>query len=191
MRHCPLPTGDRQLMRFLIPGNLCDPTFFGFKLAIHPTTAITSAKVATFQSETLLEMFELWPRIGWAFWSLSGHEQAVLQQRLAVLGRCNSYERTAHLIWELWCRLDHAGYVSGRTFHFPISPELLADVLSLNLVNTIRALDRLAAEGYVEFPSGKLSIPNPERLQMLAMASGGPVVSDDLSEELKVRVTAG
>ena len=142
-----LSTGRRQILSFVLPGD-----FVGFfstarRTAVTTVTLQTSARVAQFPKSDLLSLYESHPRLASA---LSWHYM-ILAEQVVRLGRRNAYQRTAHLLLELWQRLRIVGVINGDSFPFPFSQEDLADALGLSVVHTNRVLNQLRREGLLEF----------------------------------------
>ena len=52
-----LPDGRRQIVSYLIPGDLCDPRLLLLPTAAHTVSTLTAANVAWYSRETLLALF--------------------------------------------------------------------------------------------------------------------------------------
>lgn len=164
MRCRVLADGRRQIIRFLLPGDLCDPMFFVPRHTIHAIETITPAVITTFTSRSALALFERWPRIAAGFWFLAGQDQAELQDRITALGRCSAYERMADLIWQLWRRLEIAGLTVENRARFPLTQALLGDALGLSVVHVNRTLRAMREDGLIEIRDETLLLRNIDAL---------------------------
>ena len=55
----------------------------------------------------------------------------------------------AHLICELFLRLETVGLVRGNSFDFPLTQADIADMIGLSLVHTNRTIQELRSSGLV------------------------------------------
>ncbi|WP_157986085.1 Crp/Fnr family transcriptional regulator, partial [Teichococcus vastitatis] len=104
MRYRNLPDGRRQIMTFLIPGDLCDMHVFLLKEMDHSIGTITPVRVAPISRESIMGMFATHPRISAALWWSSLQEEAMLRERIVSLGRRDARGRVAYLLCELLWR---------------------------------------------------------------------------------------
>src|SRR5262245_18986461 len=53
-----LPDGRRQIVSYLIPGDLCDPRLLLLPTAAHTVSTLTAANIVLFSRETLLALVD-------------------------------------------------------------------------------------------------------------------------------------
>lgn len=83
--------------------------------------------------------------------------------RAAVrLGCLTAYEKTANLLLEI---VERAGPPRDGSIDFPLTQELLADLLGLSQVHVNRTLQQLRRDGLIELQGGRLTILQRARLQ--------------------------
>ena len=168
-RYKVLPDGRRQIIAFLLPGDLCDLHVFLLREMDHSIGTITASRVATISRESVLEITSQRPQLTRALWWGTLVDEAILREWIVALGRRTAYERIAHLICELYLRLKLVGAANGESFELPITQTELADTMGLSLVHVNRVLQRLRGEGVVEFQSRTVTIRNAERLKEIAL----------------------
>lgn len=78
------------------------------------------------------------------------------------LGTLTAYEKTANLLLEIAIR---AGMTEGGTIDFPLTQELLADLLGLSQVHVNRTLQQLRRDRLIELQGGRLTILQPTVLR--------------------------
>jgi CRP-like cAMP-binding protein len=93
---------------------------------------------------------------------------AVHRQWLAMTGRASAYARFAHLLCELFLRLQAVQQTHGNGFELPFTQPELGDVLGLSTVHVNRTLQELRGEGLVTWRGTKVEILDWERLQEAA-----------------------
>ncbi len=101
------------------------------------------------------------------------HHLAWLQQTYALnqivrLAGRNGYQRVAHLIVELYTRMEEVGLIRNGTFAMPLAQQTVADVLGLSKVHLNRVARQLKREGLADFRRGALCVPDLPRLADIA-----------------------
>lgn len=156
-RHRTLADGRRQIMSFLIPGDLCD--LQGVFLSMDTNvTALTGGEIGLIPHGKLAEAMEAHPRVGRAFWRSSLIEAAIFREWMVGMGRRTAYARIAHLFCEMIMRMRGAKLVDRDHCHFPITQQHLSDSLGLSAVHTNRTLQALRGEGLITFQGGELTV---------------------------------
>ena len=163
-----LPDGGRQIMAYLLPGDLCDVYAFILKQTDHSVGILSDAKVAIFDKDQLLGVMWESHRISAALWWSTLVDEAVLRQWIVNVGQRQAYERVAHLFCELWLRLKMIGRTNGNEFYLPVTQAQLGDTIGLTPVHVNRTLQRMRTEKLIELESRRLKICDVEQLQEIA-----------------------
>jgi CRP-like cAMP-binding protein len=159
-----LPDGGRQIMAYLLPGDLCDIHIFVLKRMDHCMGLLSDAKVALIPEQAMLDLLDTYPRIARAlFWSTLTDE-ATLREWLVNTLRRDPYERVAHLLCELWTRMRTVGLIEGSAFDLPLTQTELADTMGVNSVTVNRVLQRLRADDLITLKGGRLTVLDIDRL---------------------------
>ena len=162
-----LRDGSRQITGLLLPGD-CFHHETGPAQAPEGIVALSRCTVA-FVPHSELE--DLKTRTNWvaqAFQRYGAFQRATLMSAIVNIGRRDALERMAYLICEVCQRLEAVGLGDGGKFHFPLTQEDLADVLSLTPVHTNRKLQQLRQEKYIDFRSKELKVLDRRGLESLA-----------------------
>ncbi|MBZ6378641.1 MULTISPECIES: Crp/Fnr family transcriptional regulator [Pacificimonas] len=149
-RYRVLKDGRRQILTFLIPGDLCDLHVFLLKEMDHGIAAVTNTRVRALTRDRAMAMNFQHPRIAAAFWWSTLQEEAILRERIVALGRRSARERIAYLFCELYWRFEAVDLVTDHHFSLPLTQSELADALGLTPVHVNRTLRKLVAEGLIE-----------------------------------------
>jgi CRP-like cAMP-binding protein len=168
IRYRALPNGGRQIMTFLIPGDLCDMHVFLLKAMDHSIGTITSVRIARISRESMMDLFARRPRISAALWWSSQQEEAMLRERIVSLGRRDARGRIAYFLCELLWRHAAIGLANGDTFRLPLTQIELADTLGLTPVHVNRVLKEFRAAGLITIEHKVLSMLDVEGLQSRA-----------------------
>ncbi|MBK1698668.1 Crp/Fnr family transcriptional regulator [Rhodovibrio salinarum] len=146
-RYKTLSDGRRQVLSFLIPGDVVG-LFGGISPpAVSAVTALSELEVVPFRPTDVFAVAVRSPRLTAAMiWVVMG-EQEVLAEHMVSLGRRSARERVAHLFLELRARLQMRGLADATHLNVPLTQNVIADTLGLSVVHVNRTLRQLAAEG--------------------------------------------
>jgi CRP-like cAMP-binding protein len=168
IRYRSLADGGRQIMTFLIPGDLCDVHAFLLKAMDHSVATITSVRIARIAREDMLDLFSRRPRISAALWWSSLQEEAILRERIVSLGRRDARGRIAYILCELLWRHAAVGLTNGGTFRLPLTQTELGDTLGLTPVHVNRILKEFRERGLITMERKMLNLLDIEGLQEIA-----------------------
>ena len=167
-RYKTLSDGRRQILNFLLPGDLVGLQQEFGEVSSHGIEALTDCSLCVFQNDSLWALFREHPRLGYDITWLSAHEEGHVDDNLLTAGRRNATERVAMLLMHLYRRLDRIGLVEEGAVGFPLNQQHIADALGLSLVHTNKTLRRLAQLGLHELKNGRLRLLNTRALARIA-----------------------
>ena len=168
-RYKMLPDGQRQIMAYFVPGDLCDQRIFILKRMDHCIGTITPSTVAIIAAETMIDLTDRYPRIARALWWSTLVDEAITREWTVNLGQRDAFERVGHLICETFVRLRAVGLTEGTSFDFPVTQGEVADTTGLTPVHTNRMLQALRAEGLIILKGHRLTILDLDRLVSLSL----------------------
>lgn len=85
-------------------------------------------------------------------------EQAYALNHLIRLGQQSAYERVAHLVRELFVRLNDVGLADRNRFSMPLRQQIIADALGLSCVHFNRVARRMRKDGLIDFVRGAVHV---------------------------------
>lgn len=159
-RYKQLPDGRRQILSFVLPGELSDPNVFILREMDHSIGAITPVRYGEISATDFEELMAGSPRLTQALWWNELVNVAVAREWIANVGQRTAYERIAHLLCELFLRLRQAGLTEGDGCIFPLTQADLAEATGLTPVHVNRTLQDLRAAGLLELRGRRLTIPD-------------------------------
>jgi CRP-like cAMP-binding protein len=167
-RYKTLSDGRRQILNFLLPGDLVGLQQEFGEVSMHGIDALTDCSLCVFPNDSLWALFREHPRLGYDITWLSAHEEGHVDDNLLTTGRRNATERVAMLLMHLYRRLERIGLVEDGTVAFPLNQQHIADALGLSLVHTNKTLRRLSVLGLHELKNGRLRLLNTRALARIA-----------------------
>jgi CRP-like cAMP-binding protein len=168
-----LPDGRRQILNFLLPGDLLGLQAAMFDRSQHGIEALTDVELCLLPRRKVWELFGQMPALAFDVTWLGAREESHVDENLLSVGRRSALERIAALIVGLFKRADALALVTDRTFTFPLSQQHIADALGLSLVHTNKTLARLRRMGMFTQSNGSLTLMNPWVLEPVAQYFDG------------------
>lgn len=168
-RYKHLDNGSRQIMAYLIPGDLCDIRIFLFEEMDHSIGLLSDAQVVKIPAVEILELMDRFPRIERAMMWATLVDEATLREWLLNVGQRDALQRLAHLFCELCVRLSVVKLVDdNESFAMPLTQAELADTTGMTTVHVNRSLQRLRKDGLIVLKDGNLTILDFKRLAELS-----------------------
>ncbi len=163
-----LPSGSRQIMAFMMPGDACDLHIKLLAEMDHGIQAVTPATVATVARAEMQAMMQEHPNVARAMYTAQLIDEGIMRAWIVSMGRRSSIERVAHLICELYLRARNIGLTEGDEFALPLSQLILADALGMTPVHINRVLKELRLAGAMALSRGSVIIMAPSKLVQIA-----------------------
>jgi CRP-like cAMP-binding protein len=163
-----LPDGRRQILNFLLPGDLLGLQAAMFDAALHGIEALTDVQLCLLPRRKVWALFDQMPGLAFDVAWLGSREEGYVDENLTSVGRRSAAERAAALIIMLYKRANALGLVSNGTFAFPLTQQHIADALGLSLVHTNKTLARLRRLGMFTRSNGNMTLTNPRVLERIA-----------------------
>ena len=166
--HHMLEDGRRQILEFLLPGDICGFASPPGGPAPHAAEALTDVTAAVVPRSQFVSMLatdgnyaaSVIGRLSDSI--MAGHDS------LVDIGRRSALEAVAHLLFRLDRRVRQAGGAApGRTVDFPPTQEQLGDALGLSAAHVCRTLRVLRERGILSLDRHGLRIRDPGALRRL------------------------
>jgi CRP-like cAMP-binding protein len=163
-----LHNGDRQIVDFILPGQIFGLQACFFKASLYSIATATDASVSAIPLEAVDSVFERnLPLAKALFWS-AVCEAAIVGEHLIDAARRSACERVSHLMLELFVRLKTTGQTEGMSFNMPLTQELIGDALGLTTVHVNRTLRSLREDGLIKMSNKCVTILDFDALALLA-----------------------
>ena len=188
-RYKHLANGDRQIMAYLIPGDLCDIRIFLFEQMDHSIGLLSDAAVVKIPAADMLALMDKYPKIERALMWATLVDEATLREWLLNVGQRDAVQKLSHLFCELCVRLSVVNLVENKVaFVMPLTQAELADTTGMTMVHVNRSLQRLRQDGLIATKDGKMTILDFERLAELAGFDEMYLHTDGPPAEQKLRM---
>ena len=170
-RYKTMPDGRRQILNFLLPGDLVGLQSKLFEQAEHGIEALTDVRLCCFARDRVWDIFRSYPQLGFDVTWLGAHEESLVDDNLFSVGRRSAAERVAALLLQLYQRASGLGLGEDGLLRLPLTQVHIADALGLTEVHTNRTLKALRARGLFDLAAGMLRVRDIAGLRRLARAS--------------------
>ncbi|EFG2885737.1 Crp/Fnr family transcriptional regulator [Escherichia coli] len=144
-----LPDGRRQILNYLLPGDLIGLQSILIGEMAHSVETLTPMVLCMFERADVHKLYRNEPELAYDITWIASREEQILDENLLSVGRRSAIERSAYLIAFLASRARMTGMGTSRKTILPIRQHHMADTLGLSLVHTNRTLRRLAGLGLI------------------------------------------
>ena len=166
-RYIAVPEGRRQILAFLLPGDLCDLQIPILGVMDHGIRTLTRCRVANI-SQSVVDGWTERPRVIRALWWATLVDEAIMRQWIVNLGARPADQRVAHLLVELLHRFRSVGLATDKGYALPLSQEKLGECTGLSSVHVNRVVTRLRASGLVTFQRHRVAVEDLAALSTMA-----------------------
>ena len=167
-RYKVLPNGERPIMGFLIPGDLCDVHVALLDEMDHSIGTLSGCKVAFLPRDAVSELISRNERLCRALWWSNLVDEAILREWLVTLGHRPADKRLAHFFCEMLLRAKAVGLTEDESFDLPVTQEELGDTMGLSTVHINRMMQELRGQGLVTSKGKRLIVNDLEKLMAFA-----------------------
>ena len=156
--------GRRQILSFILPGDLIDLPLLNAERITHTVKSLTAISVCVFNrmqlSDFIYEDGQRARRAGAAF----AAQSAAMDEQLLDLGQRSAFERIARLLHHLAVQLRRRGLAENGCCRIPLTQMHIADATGLTAVHVGRTLREMRSSKLLSLAQGWLTIEDPMRL---------------------------
>jgi CRP-like cAMP-binding protein len=167
-RYKVMANGRRQITEIHVAGDFVDLHSFLLKIMDHSVQALSRCRVAAVPHATLQKITEEYPHLTRLLWLSTLIDGSTHREWLTAMGRRTATGHTAHLICELFLRLQTVRQTQDHTMQLPITQAELGDTLGLSTVHVNRVLQELRSEGLIRWQGSTVTILDWDRLVEVA-----------------------
>src|SRR6056297_339048 len=169
LREKSLADGRRQILNFVLPGDLVGLQAAMFDAMDHSVEALTEMTLCVFPRSDIQRLFHDQPSLGFTVVWHAARNERLLDATLMSVGRCSARERIARALLTIYGKARRIGLSEADgTLSAPITQQHLADALGLSLVHTNRTLKGMVGDGLLRWRAGRLQLLDAARLRDIA-----------------------
>ncbi|MGF9692315.1 Crp/Fnr family transcriptional regulator [Rhizobium sp. 0TCS1.26] len=164
-----LEDGRRQILNYILPGDLIGLQGTLMTEMLHSVEALTRMTLCIFERDRLTSLFRNHPSLAYDLTWIASREESMLDEHLLSIGRRTAIERAAYLL----SFLDNRAHVVGVFGEdgpkiLPLTQQHVADTLGLSLVHTNKTLRKLADLGTIRWLDRGCEVLEREKLMDIA-----------------------
>ncbi|PHP68942.1 hypothetical protein CSC94_02855 [Zhengella mangrovi] len=168
-RHKILADGRRQILNYVVPGDLIGLQGSLMGEMQHTVEALTDVRLCVFERSRIPSLFSSHPNLAYDITWIAAQEERILDEHLLSVGRRTALERAAYLL----VFLDHRGRQTGMAeraneFRIPVTQQHFADTLGLSLVHTNKTLRKLARRQLIRWTDQGCIVTDRDSLETIA-----------------------
>lgn len=167
-----LPDGRRQILNYLMPGDLIGLQGSVMGEMQHSVEALSPMLLCVFEREYLHDLYRNHPGLAYDITWIASREERMLDENLLSIGRRSAIERAAYLIAFIGSRAKVVGLNGKAPVQIPITQQHVADTLGLSLVHTNKTIRKLMDRKLIVWRDGGCEVIDNEGLQTLARWEG-------------------
>ena len=134
----------------------------------HSVVSLGVTEVEFVDHEELVEITETYPHLTRLLWMATLIDAAVHRQWLVAAASLRSSAHLAHLLCEIYTRLNAVGAATNHRFTLPLLQRELADILGYSPIHINRAVRDLRDRGFLRWNGNEVEILNWAGLSRLA-----------------------
>lgn len=159
--------GKRHIVAIHVPGDFVDLHGFALKRLDHSVVTIGTARLGYVSHDRLTRLLAEEPHLARLLWFSTLLDAAIHREWILKLEQLNADGRLAHLIAELWHRLDFVGLADPMGFAFPLTQVELADACGTTAIHLNRVVRQLREHSIADISRGRITIFDMDRLKEL------------------------
>jgi CRP/FNR family transcriptional regulator, anaerobic regulatory protein len=157
--------GQRQILNFLLPGDLFSAAaVFADRLSF-TVDALTDVQISRFDRAEVVAQLGANPGILTKLSESCVTEQNAADELVTVLGRRTAEARIAYLFLRLATRIASGNVIREQRYSFALRQQHIADITGLTPVHVNRVLGAFRERGLIEVSRGVFKVLDPVELE--------------------------
>lgn len=168
IRYKSLQDGRRQILSFVLPGDVIGFQAQFFDSAITSIEAVTEVSLCVVAYRDIADLYQTQPDIAFRFAALAADQKRQMEEQLLSIGQRTALERVAALILDIHSRAEARDMKRNGSIPFPVTQQHIADALGISLVHANRTLKRLQRDGLFRIKGRRLQMLDAAALERVA-----------------------
>jgi CRP-like cAMP-binding protein len=166
-----LENGDRQILRFALPGDFLCYKIGKNKQMDHSAIAVSDTTLCAFPIERFRDTIAQLPELAFAISSVTELVTERCHTALTSIASHPAETKVAYLLLSLYMREMALSNNNDSCIPFPITQEDIGDALGLTSIHVNRVFQSLRKQGLIECKNKCLTIPDQHALAKIARVS--------------------
>lgn len=167
-RYHVLSDGKRNISAIHVPGDFVDLHSLMLQPMDHGVVTLSAANVVMVPHARLRRLTETHAHLSRLLWLSTLVDAAMHRRWLVASGRLSPVGRVAHLLCELFVRLQTVKLVEGYRFWLPMTQAQLSDAMGLSTVHINRTLQEMRRREMMSWSGADVEILDWEALKAAA-----------------------
>lgn len=150
-RYKTLEDGRRQIMNYVMPGDLVGLQGSLSGEMQHSVEALSPVTLCVFERNRLMDLYGNHPSLAYDLTWIAAREERLLDENLLSVGRRSALERAAYLLALMQQRAMATGLATDSKIRIPVTQQHIADTLGLSTVHTNKTLRKLVSRGLIRW----------------------------------------
>ncbi|MCY7399014.1 MAG: Crp/Fnr family transcriptional regulator [Sphingomonas bacterium] len=182
-----LANGRRQILGYLLPGELCDTQFVICNECDHNVGLLCDTEVAVISLSALMTTMVQFPKIERALLMMSLIDAAMMREWLLNVGQRDASQKLAHFFCEMSARFGALGHRDvERGVTIPLTQNEIADTIGLTVVHVNRVLQRFRREELLQWSRRHFDILDYPQLAHIAGFDGSYLRLNQVPSETRM-----
>lgn len=166
-RYLQIRDGRRQILQFLLPGDILSPATIFERTYLVSAKALTDVMLSGFARSEIRERCVTGSNLQSAVANTSIAETRDAAELATTLGQCSAEERIAFLLLRLIPRIAARNVIHEHRYPFPLRQQHIADAVGLTPVHVSRVFSLLRERGVLSMSEGVLRVFDMGELERL------------------------
>ena len=166
-RFLQLSDGRRQILNFLLPGDLFSAISVFEERLHYSIKALTEIQISGMRRAEVQARLATNPAVLTALVSSWAFDSRAADEMQTALGQRSAEERIAYLFLHLMARIAARSVIREQRYPFPLRQQHIADAVGLTPVHVSRVVSHLRERGIVELSDGFLKVFNLPALERI------------------------
>jgi len=167
-RHLKLGTGRRQILNFLLSGDLFTSISVFYDKMHFSADALSDVRVSTFQRAAVMARLSNDSHLLSAARQICVDETLYAERLLSTLGQGTAEQRIAFLFLRIAEQLSRDNVITNHRYYFPLRLEHIADAVGLTTVHVSRVISSLRKRKVIDISQTHLTFLDPAMVERLA-----------------------
>lgn len=168
-RYIQLAEGGRQILKFLLPGDLFSPISIFERESHFSVKALTGVQVCRLTRSEVHKRYLRDRKVQFAVEQSCVAEARHASEFITVLCKRSAEERVAYLLLHLMQRIAASHVIREQRYPLPLRQQHIADCVGLTQVHVSRVLSLFRERGILALSDGVLEVRNPQELKRIGL----------------------